>query len=220
MQFFSYYSIPLLGKLQQARIMKYFIANGYTLHKGKENIPITAETKIPGSAEFAIVRYLTKEVIFSIYQAIPSLKNDVFVTTSFRNYSNQQVASNLNNPITAYKAVVLEEGFKGYRTTYTTIIAKILIPAYTPRNITNHKCRAARATVLSYETVDGRPITYNADNMRIFSLWKRTFYYPQVGVMVESLGYDGKTWFDTTDATCTAGIHFFLTRQEARNFAR
>lgn len=89
-------------------------------------------------------------------------------------------------------------------------IIKLEIPAEAKRSsATGRECRCDKARVLAIETVDGA----KADIEEISSNYDKTFIY-RVGEIVSVEDFDDNRWHN-----CTKGIHFFVTRQEAVDYA-
>jgi uncharacterized protein YjbI with pentapeptide repeats len=91
---------------------------------------------------------------------------------------------------------------------YETALIKLLIPAEAIRTNSpySRKCRASAATVLSIETVSG-------ENMQTAnSMFDKNFVY-EVGATVKVDNFCADRF-----ASCAAGIHFFLTREEAASY--
>lgn len=87
-------------------------------------------------------------------------------------------------------------------------IVKLEIPADAKRsNATSRKCRASKARVISIETIAGDRID---EDVRVFSYHDEDFTYSN-GITVEPTEpFDENRWEE-----CAAGIHFFITREEA-----
>ena len=73
---------------------------------------------------------------------------------------------------------------------------------------TSRKCRCSKAIVLSITTTAGE----NDGTTSVRSDYDRTFIY-RVGEMVEVSNFCDDRWKE-----CSAGIHFFITRQEAVDY--
>ena len=99
-----------------------------------------------------------------------------------------------------------EEGsFIGYKKAGRYIV-KLLIPEDAKRSsATSRKCRCSRAKVLSITKLDGS----DAGITSVPSNWNPCFIY-KVGEIVEVPDFDDDRWNE-----CSAGIHFFITRDEA-----
>ena len=74
---------------------------------------------------------------------------------------------------------------------------------------TTRKCRCSKATILSTESLSGVPMEKHID---ITSCRDRAFVY-HVGDTIEIPNFDTNRWNE-----CTAGFHFFLTKQEAIDY--
>lgn len=87
-------------------------------------------------------------------------------------------------------------------------IVKLLIPKDAKRSSgTTRKCRASKAKVLEFQTLEGHML---AGNIKVVSLFNTAFQY-RVGHIVEpEYAFDEDRWI-----SCGSGIHFFLNRQEA-----
>lgn len=87
-------------------------------------------------------------------------------------------------------------------------LVKLLIPASSKRTGTpiGRKCRAEKAKVLDILSLTG----LRCDTA--FSLYSTSFIYTR-GEYVQCIDYD-----DDIRIECTSGIHFFLTKEEARAY--
>ena len=88
-------------------------------------------------------------------------------------------------------------------------IVKLEITADSKRtSATTRKCRASKAIVLDIQHIDGT----KADVQSVHSNHDQQFVY-EIGKTVEVANFDDNRWIE-----CTAGIHHFITRQEAVNY--
>ena len=88
-------------------------------------------------------------------------------------------------------------------------IVKLLIPEDALRSSrTSRKCRCSKAKVLSITKVDNEEESL----CRAWSIHDPSFEYT-VGKEVEVKDFDTNRWNE-----CSAGIHFFMTREEAESF--
>ena len=111
-------------------------------------------------------------------------------------------AKNPNIPITCPE----EGSFIGFKKCRNNLIVKLEIPADALRcSATGRKCRCSKAKVLSITNVGGSDV--NTDTAA--SKRDENFIY-KVGETVEAPNFDTDRWHE-----CSAGIHFFITRQEA-----
>lgn len=87
-------------------------------------------------------------------------------------------------------------------------IVKLLIPADAKRSsATGRKCRASKAVVIAVYDKDGNEIDSAVSN------YYNTFVYRK-GETVEPVNeFDDNRWNE-----CAPGIHFFVTREEAKNY--
>ena len=74
---------------------------------------------------------------------------------------------------------------------------------------TTRKCRCSKAKVASITNLDGTP----SDVKSVASAYDSEFIY-NLGEMVEVSNFDTNRWNE-----CAPGIHFFITRQEAVDYA-
>ena len=111
------------------------------------------------------------------------------------------------NEVTGFFALVCpEEGsFIGYKKANGHIVKLRITEDALRSSATSRKCRCSKAEVLSITTLDGEddgvtsvPSNYDSD-----------FIY-RVGTTVEVEDFETDRWDE-----CAAGIHFFITRQEA-----
>ena len=111
-------------------------------------------------------------------------------------------AKNLNIPITCPE----EGSFIGFKKCRNNLIVKLEIPADALRcSATGRKCKCSKAKVLSITNVDGS----DASTDTVASKYDESFIY-KVGETVEAPNFNTDRWRE-----CSAGIHFFITRQEA-----
>ena len=109
----------------------------------------------------------------------------------------------------AMTEIVPREGsFVGWKQCRCGLIVKLRIPEDAKRsNATGRKCRASKVEVLAIESVDGKEQFDTA-----LSLWDESFSY-NVGETIEVADFDEDRFHK-----CAAGIHFFITREEAVDF--
>ena len=100
--------------------------------------------------------------------------------------------------------------FIGYKKCRANLIVELEIPENALRSsATTRKCRCSKAKVLSITNLDGsKPNCAEATSKR-----DPSFVY-KVGEIVEVLNFNTDRWDE-----CSAGIHFFITRQEAVDYA-
>lgn len=90
------------------------------------------------------------------------------------------------------------------------VIVKLLIPSDAQRsNGGGRKCRASKAKVLDLQDLNGSSLQPGA---KAYSIHSMSFTY-RVGETVEVEDFDPDRWNE-----CTTGIHFFITRLEARRY--
>ena len=117
-------------------------------------------------------------------------------------WANLYGAKNLNIPITCPE----EGSFIGFKKCKNNLIVKLEIPEDALRSsATTRKCRCSKAKVLSVTNVDGS----DASTDTAASKHDNNFIY-KVGETVEVPNFNTDRWNE-----CSAGIHFFITRQEA-----
>lgn len=96
------------------------------------------------------------------------------------------------------------------------LVVKMLIKSGTPRVMGEEKCRAASATILGYYSPKrNQKVKYPKGGA--FSIQNESFIYPETGE-VFSLDSLGEKYFHLGNKTCSEGIHFFRTYQEAANY--
>ena len=107
---------------------------------------------------------------------------------------------------------ILPEGtIIGWKMLRGNVIAKLMIPEYAKRSHAfGRKCRAEFAEVLALFGSDGNEL---AADSQIASLHDISFMY-KPGEVVKPNLFD-ENWQDE----CSNGIHFFITRLEAENYA-
>ena len=100
-------------------------------------------------------------------------------------------------------------GWKKAVCNYNFVIVKLLITEDALRSsATTRKCRASKAKVLDIQDLDGNSL----DVCSAHSDYDVDFIY-KVGEVVEVDNFDPDRWKE-----CSAGIHFFITRQEAVDY--
>ncbi|MGO1369762.1 pentapeptide repeat-containing protein [Senegalia sp. (in: firmicutes)] len=102
-----------------------------------------------------------------------------------------------------------EQGaFLGYKKCFDNRLVQLLIPKDAKRtSATLPSCRCNKAKVLSIKSFD-----YEKNYMEASSLVDDNFIY-RVGQWVEVKNFNDDRWRDST-----TGIHFWLTREEAKNY--
>lgn len=99
--------------------------------------------------------------------------------------------------------------FVGWKKASKDLIVKLLIPEDAKRSSgTSRKCRCDKAVVLAIEN----PNVGDSGVMEVASMYDSEFIY-RVGETVTVQDYDDDRWNE-----CSAGIHFFINRQEAVNY--
>jgi len=118
--------------------------------------------------------------------------------------ANLSEAKNVNYPI----ACPEKGSFIGFKKAGDYII-ELEIPADALRcSATSRKCRCSKAKVLSFTTYEGETV----DLPEIPSDYDKEFVY-RLGETVEVKDFNTNRWNE-----CSAGIHFFITRQEAVDY--
>lgn len=102
-----------------------------------------------------------------------------------------------------------EEGaFLGYKKCFNDRLVQLLIPSDAKRSsATLPTCRCNKAKVLTIKSFD-----YKESYMKAYSLADENFSY-QVGQWLEVKDFNQDRWRDST-----TGIHFWMTREEAKNY--
>lgn len=100
-----------------------------------------------------------------------------------------------------------EQGsFTAYKKVYSVIV-ELRVPANAKRSsATSNKCRCSKAKVISFTTLDGKPI----DVTRITNYTARQQTIYEIGKVVKPDSFDPCRWNE-----CSNGIHFFINRQDA-----
>ena len=102
-----------------------------------------------------------------------------------------------------------EEGaFIGYKKASGFIVKLRITETAMRSSATSRKCRCSEAEVLSITTKDGKDAGINC----VSSDHDSSFIY-EVGKTVKVDDFEKDRWIE-----CAAGIHFFITRQEAVNY--
>ena len=119
--------------------------------------------------------------------------------------ANLREAKNLNFPI----ACPEKGSFTAFKKAGVYII-ELEIPSDALRSSsTTRKCRCSKAKVVSITNLDGTP----SDVKSVASNYDSEFIY-NLGETVEVPNFDTNRWNE-----CAPGIHFFITRQEAVDYA-
>ena len=125
--------------------------------------------------------------------------------------ANLSGAKNINSVLwsisTSYYPLQCPEigSFVGYKKAGDTIIKLEICEDALRSSATSRKCRCSKAKVISFETLDGEPV----DLLKVKSDYDPSFVY-KIGETVEVDDFDEDRWNE-----CAAGIHFFITRDEA-----
>lgn len=99
----------------------------------------------------------------------------------------------------------------GWKMARKDLIIKLLIPEDAKRlSGTSRKCRCDKAVVLAIEKPNGG----DSGVMEVASMYDSEFIY-RVGETVTVQDFDDDRWNE-----CSAGIHFFINRQEAVNYGK
>ena len=111
------------------------------------------------------------------------------------------------NENTAFYALVCPEkgSFIGYKKASGKIIELMITEKAKRSSATTRKCRCSEAVVLSITNIDGT----NFDGEKVVSDYDKSFVY-EVGKTISVDNFNDNRWEE-----CTAGIHFFITRDEA-----
>ena len=119
------------------------------------------------------------------------------------------VGANLHNVVADARTIMYhmqcpEEGaFTGWKQCRYGVLVKLLIPEDALRSsATSRKCRCSKAIVLDI---------IGSESSMAISIYNPHFTY-QKGETVEVENFDTERWQE-----CSTGIHFFLTREEAKN---
>lgn len=92
----------------------------------------------------------------------------------------------------------------------TEVIIKLQIPEHAKRlSATGRKCRCDEAKVLDIQSLDGKSLP---EGTIAHSKYDYSFTY-EIGKTVKVNDFDDNRWNE-----CSAGIHFFITRQEAVDY--
>ena len=114
-------------------------------------------------------------------------------------------AENINYPI----ACPEKGAFIGFKKARNGFIVELLIPEDAKRcSATSRKCRCSKAKVISITNHDGS----DSGITEINSQHDKNFIY-KIGEFVEVNNFNEDRWNE-----CSAGIHFFITRQEAVDY--
>ena len=102
-----------------------------------------------------------------------------------------------------------EEGeFISYKKAHGLIVKLLICEDAKRSSATTRKCRCSKAKVLSITNIDGT----DTDVIEVKSNYDHDFVY-RIGETVEVKNFEEDRWVE-----CAAGIHFFITREEAVNY--
>lgn len=134
------------------------------------------------------------------------LRNAILCDTNFRGAILNEVKYNHR---TAFFAIQCpEEGsFIGYKRAGDKIVKLLILEDSKRSSATNRKCRCDKAKVLDIESLDGKE-----KYTKVRSDYNSNFIY-EVGKIVKVDNFCKDRWEE-----CAAGIHFFITKQEAINY--
>ena len=125
--------------------------------------------------------------------------------------ANLRDAKNVNevdwNHMTAFYAICCPESgaFIGWKKCGKYIVKLRITEDAMRSSATSRKCRCSKAEVLAIENMDGTP----SEETEVASSCCKSFVY-RIGETVEVKDFDTDRWKE-----CSAGIHFFITRDEA-----
>lgn len=129
------------------------------------------------------------------------------------NYNQLPLSCPAEGSFIAYKKVRNANlNLNARRTIYNqhSYIAVLEIPADAKRSSAgNSKCRADKAKVIRFETLDGQVVN---TNIKCCSCFNKSFYYEQ-GKTVVAKNFDENRYNE-----CAPGIHFFVSRVDAVNY--
>lgn len=131
-----------------------------------------------------------------------------FYCCNFNSCKGQQVAQACpsHGEFIAWKAAIAED-------TNLPCIVKLLIPADADRSSAgNNKCRASKAVVLEIQdaTTTEKPLS----SQHAYSYWDEEFKYEPGMTVYPTSGFNYNRWNE-----CAAGIHFFVDREGALQYA-
>lgn len=108
---------------------------------------------------------------------------------------------------TAFYAMACPEkgSFIGFKKSGGKIVELMITEKAKRSSATTRKCRCSEAVVLSITNIDGT----NFDGEKVTSDYDKSFVY-EVGKTISVNNFNENRWEE-----CSAGIHFFLTRDEA-----
>ena len=130
-----------------------------------------------------------------------------YADLSYANLRGADLRGVKYNELTAFYALACPESgaFIGWKKARGKIVKLEICEDAKRSSATSRKCRCSKAKVLSIENVDGGDSGLAA----ISSDYDSSFVYT-AGEIVEVSDYDDNRWKE-----CSAGIHFFITRDEA-----
>lgn len=115
-----------------------------------------------------------------------------------------------NEETAFYSMVCPEKGsFIGYKKAGGKIVELMITENAKRSSATTRKCRCSEAVVLSISNIDGTSF----DGEKVSSDYDKSFVY-EVGKTISVDNFNENRWEE-----CSAGIHFFLTRDEAVRYS-
>ena len=142
---------------------------------------------------------MEKKELKEKYGEYANLRGAIMRNADFR-YAN--LSEEVNEILISLTSICPEGTLIGWKKCKNDVIVKLEIPAEAKRcNGTGRKCRAEYVKVL--EVIGAEVGISKYDN--------KTEY--RVGEIVRSDGWDDNRWEE-----CSSGIHFFLTRKEAKEY--
>ena len=132
-----------------------------------------------------------------------------FYCCSFNHCKGQQVAQACpsHGEFIAWKAAISEDS-------NLPCIVKLLIPADADRSSANNKkCRASKAVVLEIQDATEKETLLSSQHA--YSYWDEEFKYEPGMIVYPKCGFNYNRWKE-----CASGIHFFVDREGALQYAQ
>lgn len=162
-------------------------------------------------ANLTNVDFTCADLAFSIMYST-KLKNTILSQVSFYHAIIEDLSPESENVINYYFPITCPSvgSFIGWKQAANSTIVKLCIPEDAKRSSAfGRKCRCNKAICLAIEKIDGSPASVTS----VPSRWDKEFIY-EIGKEVCVNNFDENRFNE-----CAPGIHFFITREEAENYA-
>ena len=167
---------------------------------------------------FGNVKFIDCTFIECCFEDSKNKRKECFVDCGFLNIKEDSEDDNQKIYNLYPPACPSTGSFIGWKAAYYGVfrhnkcIVKLYIPSSAKRSSAfGRKCRCSKAKVLGFYDLDGKKLD---DNIDVVSMYDHSFIY-SVGKYVVPY----RKFNDNRFEECASGIHFFITREEAKRFA-